>query len=45
MVRVRDGEGHLQVLVDRPCITPGTVFPDDVVHIHLTVFVVDDEEA
>ncbi len=32
---VRDGEGHLHVLIDLPCVTPGTVIPDDVLHIHV----------
>ena len=33
--RVKDGEGHLHVLIDEPCVSPGTVIPDDVLHIHV----------
>lgn len=33
--RVRDGEGHLHVLVDQPCLTPGKVIPDTDLDIHI----------
>ena len=32
---VRAGAGHLHVMVDVPCVTPGQVIPKDAQHVHL----------
>lgn len=32
---VHDGAGHLHVMVDVPCVEPGTVIPKDDQHVHL----------
>jgi hypothetical protein len=32
---VREGAGHLHVMVDTPCVTPGQVIPKDEQHVHL----------
>ena len=32
---VHPGAGHLHVMVDVPCVTPGQVIPKDAQHVHL----------
>jgi hypothetical protein len=32
---VREGAGHLHVMVDVPCLAPGAVIPKDAQHVHL----------